>query len=215
MHIASCCAALALPGKLLQAFNPGTQSVIWLKDCDHRRMSPKSRISVQPPHSVLSQSLVSLLTWLIGQRHGMHSRVRECRSCNSSVSCDLTNPCSLRGPHAWDVSQFSGKPHASPSFGMARSHRCDAFLRDPQHVGFPLGFLLKQSGKSVPSQQEHLDMGENQNHQRLAGVGPCFHLPGCHLGYIFLTRSLVFTPAHWWLLASQGEMRPVRREAAA
>ena len=33
--------------------------------------------------------------------------------------------------------------------------------------------------------------GSKLNHQETAGFSPCFHLPGFHFGYLFLTHSHV------------------------
>ena len=48
--------------------------------------------------------------------------------------------------------------------------------------------LGKQPGRQVVERCGH---GSKLNHQGTAGFGPWFHLPGCHVGYIFLTHSHV------------------------
>ena len=44
------------------------------------------------------------------------------------------------------------------------------------------GFLLART-------LEDLAMGQNSSRNRTAGFCPCFHLPGFHFGYLFLTHS--------------------------
>ena len=43
--------------------------------------------------------------------------------------------------------------------------------------------------KGLMSLKAKYRYGSKLNHQGTAGFGPCFHLPGFHFGYIFLTHS--------------------------
>ena len=59
---------------------------------------------------------------------------------------------------------------------------------------------------AVASQDLELNgYGSKLNHQGPAGFGPCFHLPGFHFGYIFLTHSQILCTT--FIALCQGRLR--------
>ena len=56
-------------------------------------------------------------------------------------------------------------------------------------VVYPLSSGSRRAENCTQTSVIPFGHGSKLNHQGTAGVGPCFHLPGFHFRYIFLTHS--------------------------
>ena len=68
---------------------------------------------------------------------------------------------------------------------LAEAEGGAALVGDSPGVGGTLGRLV------VSSRRMWCGCGSKLNHWGTAGYSPCFHLPGFHFGYLFLTHSHV------------------------
>ena len=78
-----------------------------------------------------------------------------------------------------------------------RSKNHPVMLLRAQRYDIIAGIWLKQRRPSASPN----GYGSKLNHQGTAGFSPCFHLPGFHFGYIFLTHSQI---RKWHLLFQWG-----------